>query len=80
MPRWKYKTSILDLDAMIPPDMVSCDETGYCTVDGIPGSIEALKDILDKEGESEWELVQCQSHAGKLLVVWKKEIKEAFAS
>jgi hypothetical protein len=80
MPRWKYKTSIVDLDAMVPPDSIACDESGACVIDGIPGSLESLKGILDQEGESEWELVQCQSHAGKLLIIWKKEIKEAFAS
>ena len=80
MPRWKYKSSIIDLDTVIPPDSIDCDESGACVVDGIPGGLGYFKGILDVEGESEWELVQCQSHGGKLLCIWKKEIKEAFAS
>ncbi len=80
MARWKYKTSILDLDAVIPPGAILCDESGTCVVDGIPGGLEALKGILDSEGESEWELVQSQTHGEKLLLIWKKEVKEAFAS
>jgi len=80
MPRWKYKTSIVDLDNVIPPEAISCNDTGTCVVDGIPGGEDPFKGILDKEGESEWELVQCQTHGGKLLCIWKKEVKEAFAS
>ena len=80
MARWKYKTSILDIDAVIPPEAISCDKSGACVVDGIPGGLDALKDILDSVGESEWELVQSQKHGDKLLFIWKKEVKEAFAS
>jgi hypothetical protein len=80
MARWKYKTSIIDLDRLIPPEAISCNETGTCVIDGIPGSQDNFKGILDKEGESEWELIQCQPHGKKLLCIWKKEVKEAFAS
>jgi hypothetical protein len=80
MARWKYKTSILDLNRVIPTDAILCDESGTCVVNGIPGALDLLKDILDSEGESEWELIQSQTHGGKLLLIWKKEVKEAFAS
>ncbi len=80
MPRWKYKTNIIDLDRVIPPEAISCNDTGACIVDGIPGGQDQLKEILDKEGGNEWELIQCQTHGGKLLCIWKKEFKEAFAS
>lgn len=80
MPRWRYKTSIVDLERVIPPEAISCDEGGTCIVDGIPGGQEQFEGILDKEGESEWELVQCQTHGGRFLCIWKKEVKEAFAS
>jgi len=80
MARWKYKTSIVDLEHIIPPEAISCNDTGSCVVDGIPGGQDKLEGILDREGESEWELVQCQAHGGKLLCIWKREVKEAFAS
>ncbi|MBW2674316.1 MAG: hypothetical protein JRD89_13045 [Deltaproteobacteria bacterium] len=80
MPRWKYKTSIVDLDSVVPPESISCNDVGVCIVDGIPGDQDSFKGILDKEVESEWELAQCQAHGGKLLCIWKKEAKEAFAS
>ena len=81
MARWKYRTSILDLNAIIPPDKIECVETGTCMVDDLPGSgIDVMEGLLDKEGDQEWELVQCQIHGGKMLCIWKKEIKEAFAS
>jgi hypothetical protein len=80
MPRWKYKTSILDLNTVVPPEFIECDEKGSCEVKGLPGGLDRFKGILDHEGESEWELVQCQDHSGKLLCIWKKEIKEAFVS
>jgi len=80
MARWKYKTSILDVNTVIPPNAILCDDSGNCVVDGIPGGLDVLKDILDGEGESEWELVQSQTYGDKLLLIWKKEVKEAFAS
>jgi hypothetical protein len=80
MARWKYKTSIIDLERLIPPEAISCDITGTCTIDGIPGSEDNFKGILDKEGESEWELIQSQPHGKKLLLIWKKKVAEAFAS
>jgi hypothetical protein len=45
-----FYTSILDIDAVIPPEAISCDKGGACVVDGIPGGLAALKDILDREG------------------------------
>jgi hypothetical protein len=80
MSRWKYKTIIVDIEAMVPPEFIECDEKGYCEVTGLPGGLDHFKGILDKEGESEWELIQVQNHAGKLLCIWKKEVKEAFVS
>lgn len=80
MARWKYKTSIIDIDHIIPPEAIACNDKGTCVIDGIPGSQDYFKGILDKEGESEWELIQSQHHGGKLLCIWKKEVKEAFAS
>ena len=81
MPRWTYKTNIIDLDQVIPPDKVQCDLKGDCIVTDLQGGgLPHFKEMLDKEGEGEWELVQCQYRGGKLLCIWKKEIKEAFAS
>jgi hypothetical protein len=81
MAKWKYKTSIVDLNAIIPPNAIECAETGVCMVEDLPGSgLDHLEDLLDKEGKNEWELVQCQTHGGKLLCMWKKEIKETFVS
>ena len=47
MARWKYKTSILDINTVIPPNAILCDESGNCVVDGIPGGLETLKDIWE---------------------------------
>ncbi|HPQ45537.1 MAG TPA: hypothetical protein PKZ42_15070 [Syntrophales bacterium] len=80
MPRWKYKTSIVDIAKVMPADEIICDKEGICIIAGIPGANESLNEILDKAGESEWELVQTHTHAGKWIFIWKKEIKEAFAS
>ena len=54
MPRWKYKTSIVDLDSVVPAEAISCNDTGTCIVDGIPGGQDQFKGIRDKEGDSEW--------------------------
>ena len=80
MARWRYKSTIIDLSAVIPPEFIECDEKGYCEITGLPGGLEHFKGILDQEGESEWELVQCQTYSEKLLCIWKKEVKEAFVS
>jgi len=80
MPRWKYKTTIIDLNAIVPPEFIECDEKGFCEVTGLPGGLDHFKGILDAEGESEWELIQVQEREGKLLCIWKREVKEAFVS
>ncbi len=80
MARWRYKSTIIDLTTVIPPEFIECDEKGYCEITGLPGGLESFKGILDQEGESEWELVQCQTYSEKLLCIWKKEVKEAFVS
>jgi len=81
MPRWTYKTNIIDLDKIIPPDKVECDLSRDCIVTDLQGGgLAHFKQMLDKEGDSEWELVQAEYRDGKLLCIWKKEIKEAFVS
>lgn len=81
MARWRYKTELIDIDAILPKDAIQCDIHGSCMVHDLAGGgMERFKSMLDEEGEREWELVQCQYHGGKLLCIWKKEIKEAFAS
>ncbi|MBW2557747.1 MAG: hypothetical protein JRD69_02730 [Deltaproteobacteria bacterium] len=80
MARWRYKSTIIDLTTIIPPEFIECDEKGYCEITGLPGGLERFKGILDQEGESEWELVQCQTYSEKLLCIWKREVKEAFVS
>jgi len=82
MPRWTYKTNLIDLDKIIPPDKVKCDLTGDCIVTDLQEGqgLTYFKQMLDKEGEGEWELVQAEYRGGKLLCIWKKEIKEAFVS
>ncbi len=80
MPRWKYKTTMVDLNAIVPPEFIECDKKGFCEIKGLPGGLNHFKGVLDQEGESEWELVQVQNHGGKLLCFWKREVKEAFVS
>ena len=80
MSRWAYKTTIVDMERIAPPEFIECNEKGSCEVKGLPGGLNHFKGVLDKEGESEWELVQVEKHDGKMLCIWKKEIKEAFVS
>ncbi len=74
MAKWKYKTTIVDLDAVLPPEMAEA------AMRRAGGSLDALEKTFDEEGEHEWELIQAKEHGGKLLCVWKKEMKETFAS
>lgn len=84
MARWDYKTTMMDLNAIVPPAEIACDSAGTCKVNSLPElpdfGLNHVKKILDDEGSHEWELVQCQLHAGKMLCIWKREIKEAFVS
>jgi len=80
MPKWAYKTTIINLEVIAPAEFIACDEKGSCEVKGLPGGLNHFKGVLDKEGESEWELVQVEKHDDKMLLIWKKEIKEAFVS
>jgi len=82
MPRWTYKTNLVDLDKIIPAEKVQCDLKGDCFVTDLQeGQGQPyFKQMLDNEGQGEWELVQAEYHGGKLLLIWKKEIKEVFVS
>jgi hypothetical protein len=84
MARWDYKTTMMDLNKIIPPAEIACNSAGTCKVDSLPElpdfGLDRVKKILDDEGTHEWELVQCQLHGGKMLCIWKREVKEAFAS
>lgn len=53
-----------------------CSETGECTLDQIPhDQTEILKDILNAEGVTGWELVQIAFGRNGVLVFWKKELQ-----
>ena len=84
MGKWNYKTTLLDLDTIIPPDSIECGEGGTCLVEQLPDlpphGLDYLRGLMQKEGDREWELVQCHYHGGKLLCIWKREVKEAFVS
>ncbi len=50
-----------------------CTEAGECTLDQIPhDQTLILQDILNKEGEKGWELVQVAFGQNGLIGFWKK--------
>ncbi len=50
-----------------------CTETGECALDQIPhDQTVVLQDILNKEGENGWELVQVSFGHNGLIAFWKK--------
>jgi hypothetical protein len=66
-----FCTSILDIDAVIPPEAISCDKRGACVVDGIPGGQAALKDILDREGFSPLRTAATE-HTSSIVFCWNR--------
>ena len=82
--KWNYKTTLLDLDTIVPPEAIQCDKGGTCSLEHLPElslkGLEYFRTLLEKEGQREWELVQCAYHGGKLLCMWKRMVKEAFVS
>lgn len=84
MSKYNYKTTLLDLNSIIPPESIECNNKGFCVVEQLPDlperGLEHLRSIMQDEGDREWELVQCHFHGGKLLCIWKREVKETFVS
>ena len=51
-----------------------CSESGECSLDQIPhNQTEILQGILNKEGESGWELIQVSFGRNGIIAFWKKE-------
>lgn len=80
MAKWKYRTSIIDLDEIIPPERLEGVTAGDYVTHKEGSPLDELQRILDEEGDKEWELIQCRSHGSKLLCIWKRQIKETFVS
>lgn len=51
-----------------------CTEAGECGLDQVPhDQTRLLQDILNREGEAGWELVQVSFGRNGIIVFWKKE-------
>ena len=80
MARWEHKATLHNLSDMFGEGQrsIECDAKGQCLVHDLPDrSLEILKRVLDEQGETGWELVQCHYHDGELLCLWKKEAEVA---
>ena len=69
MAKWEYR---LTRDRVEPREpVIECDRKGICIVHE-PSEGELLQ-ILNREGEDGWELVELGYHQGEIVGVWKRE-------
>ena len=80
MARWIHKATLHNLSDILGEGQrtIECDAKGQCLVHDLPDrSLEMVKRVLDEQGETGWELVQCNYHGGELLCFWKKDVEVA---
>jgi len=78
MRKWEYQITRYDLKDFVQEEEISdtafyCDQKGLCFLhDTSHAAAEIVRDALNKEGESGWELVQFGYHQSEMMCVWKR--------
>ena len=78
MKKWEYQITRYDLkdfvrEEEIPDTAFYCDQRGHCFLhDTCHATADMIRDALNEEGKSGWELVQFGYHQSELMCVWKR--------
>ena len=78
MERWEYQITRYHLKDFIQEEEISraafyCDHKGQCFLhDTSQATAEVIRDALNEEGKSGWELVQFGYHKSEMMCVWKR--------
>ena len=78
MRKWEYQITRYEVKDSAQEEEMSktafyCDQKGQCFLhDTSPAAAEMVRDALNEEGKSGWELVQFGYHQRELMCVWKR--------
>ena len=81
MKKWEYQITRYDLkdfvqEAEIANTAFYCDQKGQCFLhDTTHATADMIRDTLNEEGKSGWELVQFGYHQSELMCVWKRIVE-----
>jgi hypothetical protein len=79
---WRHRITVhtgADVRALLPepmenvPPAIFCDDEGACYFDSGPNPFtKSIEQLLDKEGEAGWELVQVAFRPDQMICFWKR--------
>ena len=78
MQAWEYQITRYQLKDLtqgeeVSPEAFFCDQRGQCFLhDTTDAAAGLIRDALNEEGKSGWELVQFGYHKRELMCVWKR--------
>ena len=78
MKKWEYQITRYHLKDFVKEEEISrtafyCDQRGQCFLhDTSQATADMIRDALNEEGKSGWELVQFGYHQNELMCVWKR--------
>ncbi len=81
--RWEYRITRYNIrelareeEAPAPEGAFVCDKEGQCFLhDTSLAAADLIRDALNEEGRSGWELVQFGYHKHDLMCVWKRMVE-----
>ena len=78
MRKWEYQITRYDLEDLAQGEEISnlafyCDHKGQCFLhDTSRAAADMIRDALNEEGKSGWELVQFGYHQSEMMCIWKR--------
>jgi hypothetical protein len=78
MQKWEYQITRYHFKDFVREEEISnsafyCDQRGQCFLhDTAQATADMIRDALNEEGKSGWELVQFGYHRNEMMCVWKR--------
>jgi hypothetical protein len=76
--KWEYQITRYHFQDFVREEEISnsafyCDQRGQCFLhDTAQATADMIRDALNEEGKSGWELVQFGYHRNEMMCVWKR--------
>ncbi len=79
MLKWEYRITRYHMNDFLKKGEFSgafyCDQKGQCFLhDTDTAAADVIRDALNEEGKSGWELVQFGYHQSEMMCVWKRMV------
>jgi hypothetical protein len=79
MKKWEYRITRYHFKDFVRDEEDSasafyCDQRGQCFLHDAAQAADMIRDVLNEEGKSGWELVQFGYHQDEMMCVWKRMV------